>query len=209
MTLRVRLNLRFLACAAFLFCEVLLFPAYAATSGIDTQTGVTTLPLGVQGVEGMDLVAQPGGSVYVGVGTSVPQAPLDVNGGMRGSNSSIVIGSGCSPEGMLGYDLTNHTSVYCNDGGLWTQLATGSRYYLKSGTSGRAISPSYSLSCNNPTDTLISGGASCAGVPSGTCSAGGAQNSWLNSSYPSSSTTWYAQCGCGTGVVSISIICLM
>jgi hypothetical protein len=174
--------------------------AFASTnSGIDTPTGVTTLPLAVQGVEGMDLVAQPDGAVYVGigvtspsslltlggttsaaptidfylgtgyggdaariltnatsnawnasyldfqthatngaaftddmvikaglvgVGTTAPQAPLDVIGGMRASGTTVIAGGACSPEGMFGYDSRSatHAPVYCNSSGVWTSL---------------------------------------------------------------------------------------
>jgi hypothetical protein len=61
----------------------------ATNSGIDTPTGVTTLPLAVQGVEAMDLVTQASGSIYVGVGTSSPQSALDVNGDVRMGDSGL------------------------------------------------------------------------------------------------------------------------
>jgi hypothetical protein len=57
----------------------------------------------------------------VGIGIPAPVAPLDVAGGMRGSGASVVAGGGCSPEGMFGYDLTNHKPVYCN-GSIWISL---------------------------------------------------------------------------------------
>jgi hypothetical protein len=60
----------------------------------------------------------------VGIGTMEPTAALDVNGGIRGSNvSSIVAGSACSPEGMMGYDLTNHQAVYCSSSGKWAAFS--------------------------------------------------------------------------------------
>ena len=64
----------------------------------------------------------------VGIATATPQAPLDVNGGILGSNSSIVAGSGCSPEGMIGYDLTNHQPVYCSSTRTWTTTITSENY---------------------------------------------------------------------------------
>ena len=57
----------------------------------------------------------------VGIFTTAPSAPLDVVGGVRGSGASVVAGGGCSPEGMFGYDLTNHKPVYCN-GSVWISL---------------------------------------------------------------------------------------
>jgi hypothetical protein len=110
--------------ALFLIAAPVSVPAFASTnSGIDTQTGVTALPFAVQGVEGMDLVAQPSGSVYLGIGTAIPEAPLDVAGGIRGSGNSVVFGGHCSPEGMMGYDLNIHAPMYCNPSFTWATLA--------------------------------------------------------------------------------------
>jgi hypothetical protein len=61
------------------------------------------------------------GAVGIGMGTGQPLAPLDVVGGVRGSGAAVVLNGSCSPEGMLGYDLSNHQPVYCN-GSKWTQL---------------------------------------------------------------------------------------
>ena len=122
---RCRFGARHLAIAMFL---IISSPdAYASTSsGIDTTPGVTTLPLAVEGEQGIELSKQSNGDIYVSVGTtSAPEAPLDVNGGIRGNNSSVVVGSGCSPEGMLGYDLTNHEPVYCSSSGAWTAFVSG------------------------------------------------------------------------------------
>jgi hypothetical protein len=70
---------------------------------------------------------------YVGIGTTTPQAPLDVNGGIRGSNiSSIAVGSPCSPEGMLAYDMSNHEPVYCSSSLVWTPSSGGGATYVSS-----------------------------------------------------------------------------
>jgi len=63
----------------------------------------------------------------VGIGMT-PTATLDVNGGIRGNNSGTVAGSGCSPEGMLAYDMTNHQPIYCSNGGVWAAVNTDSAY---------------------------------------------------------------------------------
>lgn len=65
---------------AFAFAVAIMpLPAFATTSGIDTPTGVTSLPLAVEGVEGMNLVAQSAsGPVYVGIGITSPTTPLQI-----------------------------------------------------------------------------------------------------------------------------------
>ena len=79
--------------------------AFASTnSGIDTPTGVTTLPLAVQGVEGVDLVAQPDGAVYVGIGTTSPSQLLEVKGGAIIASGFGNRASGTGPALEIGYD---------------------------------------------------------------------------------------------------------
>lgn len=77
------------------------------------------------------LLINPSGG-NVGIGTPTPQAALDVNGGVlatgtaldNGVAKAIEAGAGCAPEGMLGYDLTNHEPVYCSKSpSVWTSLA--------------------------------------------------------------------------------------
>jgi len=68
-----------------------------------------------------NLVLEPNAG-NVGVGVTDPSAPLDVNGGIRGNNSGTVAGSGCSPEGMLAYDMASHQPVYCSNGAVWTAV---------------------------------------------------------------------------------------
>jgi hypothetical protein len=99
LTSGVRLVSRFLAVGALLFFYgALLVSAYANTnSGIDTPEGVITLPLAVQGVEGMSLVAQPGGSVYVGVGTASPAGNLDIE---NGANTAKLCLNGACTESL-------------------------------------------------------------------------------------------------------------
>ena len=60
-------------------------PALAATSGIDTPTGVLDLPLAVQGVEVMDLTS----TGNVGIGMTGPLAKLQVSGGNGWSSSNF------------------------------------------------------------------------------------------------------------------------
>jgi hypothetical protein len=56
----------------------------------------------------------------VGVGME-PVAALDVNGGVRGNATES---TACSTEGMIAYDETNHTFVYCPQGSgvTWTPV---------------------------------------------------------------------------------------
>jgi hypothetical protein len=84
---------------------------------LNWTTGIVIDGGSAYGKSGTEL--QPnGGNVGVGM---YPVAPLDVNGGIRGSNSSsIVAGVACSPEGMLAYDMTNHQPVYCSSSLVWS-----------------------------------------------------------------------------------------
>jgi hypothetical protein len=129
--------------------------ALASTNnGIDTPTGVTTLPLAVEGNSVINLTDQPStgatvngtltttGNVGIGVAPS-SAAPLDVGGGILGSSSSVKVGSSCSPEGMLGYDLVTsgaHKPVYCSESGVWTSLNPPALYEFKlQSTSGSCL----------------------------------------------------------------------
>jgi hypothetical protein len=84
MAFKCRSSRRFLAAAALLsFYAAFFASAHASTnSGIDTPMGVTSLPLAVEGVEGMVLLNSnpPAGPVYVGIAMTNPGYPLDVNG---------------------------------------------------------------------------------------------------------------------------------
>lgn len=105
-----------------LLCATTAPPAFAANSGLDTPTGVTTLPFSVQGVEMMDLT-QSG----LGIGTTAPAAALDVDGAIRATGSTTVSGMAyptvegneCTPEGAIAYDMTNHEVVYCGSTLIW------------------------------------------------------------------------------------------
>jgi hypothetical protein len=57
--------------------------AYAATSGLDTPTGVSDLPFSVQGAQMMDLSA-----TGLGIGTTTPLAPLDIR---TGTNQRLLL----------------------------------------------------------------------------------------------------------------------
>jgi hypothetical protein len=72
-----------------------------------------------------------GGNVGIGM---TPTAPLDVNGGIRGNSSGTVAGSGCSPEGMLAYDMTGQQPVYCNHSGVWADVNASSAFMNRTWT---------------------------------------------------------------------------
>lgn len=100
-------------------------PALAATnSGIDTPSGVTSLPLTVEGIEGMTLWNSnpPSGPVNVGIGNTEPAVALDVNGAMRATSAATVKGSGCTAEGAFAYDKTNASPIYCNHSLVWSSF---------------------------------------------------------------------------------------
>lgn len=154
-----RISVRSRAMAAlvvlFVACPV---SVKAANSGLDTPTGAPSLPFSVEGVEAMRLVTQnPGlGPVYLGVGLQTPQAPLDVNGGIRGSGASVIVGDSCSPEGMLGYDLAHHESVYCN-GAQWAS-STLPGYEFNGPFQCSAGASTCVARCSNQSKHLLSGG---------------------------------------------------
>ena len=86
----------------------------ATNSGIDTPQGVTSLPLSVEGNEGMALVEQgSSGPVYVGVGTANPQVPLDVSGAVRPGTAST--GGNCTAPGAIAYDPSSNAIIYCSN----------------------------------------------------------------------------------------------
>lgn len=126
--------------------------ALASTnSGIDTPQGVTSLPFAIEGNEIMNL-----GTAGLAIGTTTAVAPLDVYGGVRGSNLAIVAGTACSPEGMLGYDMTNHGPVYCSQSLKWTAVSADAAPTV-------VTSAEYAGTVSCPTGLYaVGGGGSCA-----------------------------------------------
>lgn len=115
----------------------------STNSGIDTPQGITSLPFAIEGNEIMNL-----GPTGLAIGTTATAvAPLDVSGGMRGTSSGVVINGSCSPEGMLGYDLTNHEPTYCNQNHTWSSSA---QIELISGTTPPPSAP-YVANCMDAT----------------------------------------------------------
>jgi hypothetical protein len=103
-------------------CWRVLDPAHAQVTGVNTPGGSgRPLYLGANGNVYMTIGTN--GNVGVGL-TTTPQAPLDVNGGVRGSNSSIVSGQPCAPEGMLAYDMNRAVPVYCSHLLQWTVMSS-------------------------------------------------------------------------------------
>lgn len=64
------------------------------------------------------------GSMIVGSNNGTTPT-LVVNGPIKPGSSNIVSGNSCTTEGALGYDLSNHEPVYCNDKGAWTLMGGG------------------------------------------------------------------------------------
>jgi hypothetical protein len=88
-------------------------PVMATTNaGIDTPSGVTSLPIAVEGMVGITLLDSnpPNGPVHVGIGTTVPASALHVYstasaGGITvdgNSNPAITLNGSGSPRGYVG-----------------------------------------------------------------------------------------------------------
>jgi hypothetical protein len=188
MTFSFRSVAHFVAIVVLMFfSEIFSFSAFASTnSGIDTPTGVTTLPLGVQGVEGMDLVAQPSGAVYVGVGSTTPTVSLDVGGGLRPGSSTAVTACGggqANGEGTQRYNYGTHFMEYCN-GTQWVAMATTAPLSIVTSAVGNTVNASTAASCPSGS-TLVAGGGSCP-----------EEGGWFNAvtlSYPSGNS-WVIGC---------------
>jgi len=70
------------------------------------------------GANSAQLVLNPNGNV--GIGSANPAAKLDINGTLRLANQPI--GTGCSTEGLLGYDYGAHTQVICDPSLFWSSM---------------------------------------------------------------------------------------
>jgi len=121
-----RLVVRLIIALTFYAATVPVSAVASTNSGIDTPGGVTTLPLAVEGVEGMTLSIQnpPTGPVYVGIGMPNPTVALDIAGGMRPGSTTEVTACGAGQangEGTQRYNYTTHLMEYCN-GTAWEPL---------------------------------------------------------------------------------------
>jgi hypothetical protein len=95
MSYRSHLNGHFLAVAALLLlCLAPLVPAYAANSGIDTPTGITTLPFGIEGVEMMDLT-----TTGLAIGTPNPTGHVNIYGESGGLGLNVQADDGTGTTG--------------------------------------------------------------------------------------------------------------
>lgn len=124
-------------------------PAHAVSnSGIDTPSGVTSLPLSVEGNTIVTLT-----NTGVGIGTATPKTSLDVNGYMRAGSATK--GTHCAYEGLTAYDYGNHIPLFCNQSKVWASTA-----FSPSGTHCGFISISGSVS-----STISTRGSSpCEGI---------------------------------------------
>jgi hypothetical protein len=126
MPCRLKSRVRSGLCAAL---TIFALAAPALANGLDTPPGVGNLPFNIEGSPVMNMESN---GLGIMIGTAAPQAALDINGGVRatgtaldaGVQEAIKAGNPCSPEGMLGYDMTNHEPVYCSQntgsGSVWT-----------------------------------------------------------------------------------------
>ena len=99
----------------------------------------------------------------VGIGTTAPQAALEVVGGVRASDgAAITSGASCSPEGMSAYDLTNHQPVYCNQSGIWTDVNASSAFLNRTWHNvmgQRTANTAYRNNYSYPIDVAMGGGS--------------------------------------------------
>jgi hypothetical protein len=94
--------------ASFAICES--GSSQAATNGIDTPSGVTILPIAVEGMESMDLVAQSAtGPVYVGIGITNPSYNLVVSNAVH---EGLEFGPGYASGKNLFQSYNRNTSAY-------------------------------------------------------------------------------------------------
>ena len=79
-------------------------------------------------LDGSPIVLNSSSGGNVGIGTTTPQAALDVHGGIRAGSAST--GGGCSPEGAMAYDFGAHQPVYCN-GSAWTSFSAATAHMFQ------------------------------------------------------------------------------
>lgn len=127
-------------------CAMPAPPAYAVNSGLDTPAGVTSLPFSVEGAEIMTLT-----ETGLGIGTTAPQANLDVNGTIRAG--PVTTGSACSPHGATGFDFSADAPVYCNVSLVWTSYKASlqEQVFTSSGTFTAPVTTTYKV-------TVVGGG---------------------------------------------------
>jgi hypothetical protein len=58
----------------------------------------------------------------VGIGTTAPQATLDVNGAIK--LGTFTVGSWCSTRGTMGFDPNTNIPIFCN-GSVWVSMWSG------------------------------------------------------------------------------------
>lgn len=127
-------NTSILAARFFLAASLLIAPpAFSDDAPVQNAPGFNstgpTLPLGANNAVLMDIYNDNNGTtgVGIGMGTSVPQAMLDVNGSIRPGSSGVKAGDVCATEGLIAYDLTSdtHQPVYCSSSKKWTAMFSG------------------------------------------------------------------------------------
>jgi hypothetical protein len=130
------------------------FNTYAGTLGFYTNS---SLSVGNTFTPTQRVIIDTSGNV--GIGTTVPGAMLDVNGGVRAGAATVVTATcNSSNEGIQRYNYTSHSMEFCN-GTSWTSVASAG------GTSGTL--------CGFWSGSTGTAQATCGGLdPSVSCPAG-------------------------------------
>lgn len=87
-----------------------------AASGIDTQTGTSSLPFNIEGTNEMTLSTG---------GLSINNN-LVTGGTIQPGSNGIQTNASCPVEGQIAYDAVNHAPVYCNVSRVWQAMGGGS-----------------------------------------------------------------------------------
>lgn len=94
----------------------------------------------------------------VGIGTTTPQAKLDVNGSIHPGSATTGASCAGNPEGSFAYDTTAHAPVYCASSGNWTAIGGAQ--------SGTLCGWLYYNPVGSPYTYYVSGTACAGGTPS-------------------------------------------
>lgn len=122
--------------------------AFAATSGLDTPSGITELPLSVNGVTGLELVSHGSGATqFTALGSGAPSVVTsgDVSSGGDISSAGYIMpglavsGTACATTGMIGHSATGTLLTCVNN--VWRSAGTDFTACVK-------VGPAKKMSCS-------------------------------------------------------------